>query len=709
MKGLFQPRRPVWSLLLWIGALLSVSLAVASCGGDGERGNVTDHTGSDTAEAFVPAIVSAEGFTLNGTELTAVVENSKTIWRLKTAIDVTPDSEWEVYLDEACTQAVKNKTLELQEGENLFYILVSGKGVDVKYTLRVTREKTLYQVRFFSNGGSFVETQSLHAGETAVSAVPVREGWRFLGWHQVNGEIYDFTSPITEDLHLVAYWEKTSSSSGISNTQLVSFASSSAAINIVWKDNANRQGTRPDQVICVLTRTAGEVSERFRVIVRENDVQWEDAEANGLTAQGVSVACGAGKWTVKITGLPEKASDGTPYTYCFYQESEPEGYSSLQSGTSVVNTAEGFQAEQDDFAWLTTANGRLYDGAGNVVVLKGVVTVNVGTQRFANTTSLSALNALRSIGVNCIRCTVQLENGSYAYVYTDNNRTEPTSENVKASLIAQLKTAIDNASALGMYCIVDWGVLKENPNLYVEEAEAFFREMAQTYADNPYVLYEVCNEPVANWGNQNGDSTSIRVYAEKMIGIIRACGAYNVVIVAPNHSATALSVYSEADAPSDDPVDDPIRMELAYNVAYTFHCYPYNYAYWDESKLQWSYSWKLRDALNAGYTVITTEMSPCDGTLTNPDAEAYDMGETAKYINLYLENDMSFCYFRFYSPHFTISTYTETAMFVPHIDLSKGLWTVDDLTTCGKWFYDLCTADGVIHKADFDAERVKPD
>lgn len=159
-----------------------------------------------------------------------------------------------------------------------------------------------------------METQSLHAGETAVSAVPVREGWRFLGWHQVNGEIYDFTSPVTDDLHLVAYWEKTSSSSGISNTQLVSFASSSAAINIVWKDNANRQGTRPDQVICVLTRTAGEASERFRVIVRENDVQWEDAEANGLAAQGVSVACGAGKWTVKLTGLPEKASDGTPYT-----------------------------------------------------------------------------------------------------------------------------------------------------------------------------------------------------------------------------------------------------------------------------------------------------------------------------------------------------------------------------------------------------------
>ena len=122
-----------------------------------------------------------------------------------------------------------------------------------------------------------------------------------------------------------------------------------------------------------------------------------------------------------------------------------------------MNTAEGFQAEQDDFAWLTTANGRLYDGAGNVVVLKGVVTVNVGTQRFVNTTSLSALNSLRSIGVNCIRCTLQLENGSYAYVYTDNNRKEPTPESVKTSLIAQLKNAIDNASALGMYCIVDWG------------------------------------------------------------------------------------------------------------------------------------------------------------------------------------------------------------------------------------------------------------
>ncbi len=696
---------------LFAGAVLLFALALAVCACKEQSANATETTAGGEQGSAVPvqpAILSAKGFLLEGQTLSASVDNGKTLWRLRTVIEVNNGSAWELYYDESCTQPVENKSVELQEGENLFYILVTRGNAHMKYTVRILREESLYQVRFFSNGGNFVATQSLRRGETAAASVPVRQGWSFQGWHLMSGEAYDFTNPVSEDVNLVAYWTKTSAGSYISDTAMVRYETSSAAINVVWKDNANLRSTRPESLVCVLTRTAGEQSVDYRVVLREASAQWEN-EDNGLAAEGIALAPGAGNWTVKITGLPDKTPDGANCTYTFRQEEAPGGYSMLQSGTSVINTAEDFQASDDAYAWLTTANGRLYDGAGNVVVLKGAVTVNVGTQRFANTTSLSSLNALRSIGVNCIRCTVQLENGTYAYVYTDNNRSQPTSETTRASLLSQLKTAIDNASALGMYCIVDWGVLKADPNDYTEAAQELFRSLAQSYAGNPYVLYEVCNEPVASWGNQNGDDDSIRVYAEKMIRLIRSYGAANIVIVAPNRSATALSEYSASSAPSDDPVDDPIQMELAYNVAYTFHCYPYNYAYWKEDKLQWSYSWKLRDALESGYTVITTEMSPCDGTLNNPDAQIYDIGEAAKYWNLYLENDMSFCYFRFYSPHFTASTYTETAMFVPRIDLSKGMWTVDDLTVCGRWFYDLCTADGFIQRADFDAERVKPD
>ncbi len=67
-----------------------------------------------------------------------------------------------------------------------------------------------YQVSFI-NDGKLVDTQLLK--EHDIVSVPddlSRDGYNFLGWY-LNDEKYDFNTPITSDLKLIAKWESTSS------------------------------------------------------------------------------------------------------------------------------------------------------------------------------------------------------------------------------------------------------------------------------------------------------------------------------------------------------------------------------------------------------------------------------------------------------------------------------------------------------------------
>ena len=81
---------------------------------------------------------------------------------------------------------------------------------------------TYYDVSFDSNGGTAVDTQkNVQYGTTATKPEnPTREGYRFLGWFTKDGKAFDFSTPITGDITLVARWAtKTSGgSSGSSDT-----------------------------------------------------------------------------------------------------------------------------------------------------------------------------------------------------------------------------------------------------------------------------------------------------------------------------------------------------------------------------------------------------------------------------------------------------------------------------------------------------------
>ncbi len=64
-----------------------------------------------------------------------------------------------------------------------------------------------HSVVFDSNGGSFVRTQTIKHGDQAIDEITYRDGYNFLGWY-LNGVKYDFDTPVTAKITLVAKWKK---------------------------------------------------------------------------------------------------------------------------------------------------------------------------------------------------------------------------------------------------------------------------------------------------------------------------------------------------------------------------------------------------------------------------------------------------------------------------------------------------------------------
>ena len=74
-------------------------------------------------------------------------------------------------------------------------------------TLKATWEIAKYTVTFNSNGGSNVTSQTVNYNTTATNpTAPTKTGYTFKGWI-LNGNSYDFTTPVTSNITLTASWE----------------------------------------------------------------------------------------------------------------------------------------------------------------------------------------------------------------------------------------------------------------------------------------------------------------------------------------------------------------------------------------------------------------------------------------------------------------------------------------------------------------------
>jgi len=142
------------------------------------------------------------------------------------------------------------------------------------------------------------------------------------------------------------------------------------------------------------------------------------------------------------------------------------------------------------------------------------------------------------------------------YVNEDGYTTNP------AAFTAKVNDLVDQAEARGMYAIIDFHTLTPgDPNVNLDNAKTFFKNVATRNAAKKNVIYEIANEP-------NGVSwEQIRTYANQVIPVVRAADSDAVVIVG-TRGWSSLGVSNGSS--SAEIVANPVAFS---NIMYTFHFY----------------------------------------------------------------------------------------------------------------------------------------
>ena len=208
---------------------------------------------------------------------------------------------------------------------------------------------------------------------------------------------------------------------------------------------------------------------------------------------------------------------------------------------------------------------------------------------------------------------------------------------------------IDEAIANDMYVLVDWHILNDNnPHMHRDEAKAFFELVTERYADEPAVLYEICNEP-----NSGTTWLDIYNYANYIIPTIRAKSPDSIVIVGtPEYDRAIL---------------DPLTQLLEYkNVMYALHFYATSHT--DGMRRN------LRYALMEGLPVFVTEC----GLSEDSGDGTVDYRSASLWFKIMNHNNVSYAVW-------SLSNKDEaSAMFKPTY-MPPAIPRDKDLTAVGKW------------------------
>ena len=273
----------------------------------------------------------------------------------------------------------------------------------------------------------------------------------------------------------------------------------------------------------------------------------------------------------------------------------------------------------------------LTDQSGSPVVLHGMSTH--GMQWFGQFANAGAFHSLAARGANLVRIAMYTEQDGYL---------------ANPGLKDAVFTAMDAAIAEDMYVILDWHILNDsNPLTHEDAASAFFAEAAQRYANQPAVLYEICNEP-------NGGTTwdeDIKPYAESVIPVIRQQSPNAVIIVGtPCWS-------QEINKAAQNPLDFS-------NVMYACHFYAKTHGQW------------LRDRIDSvraqGVPVFISEW----GTSAADGNGGIDAGASAEWLQFMADRGLSWA-------NWSLCDKDEASAALNPGASPNGGWSDDDLSPSG--------------------------
>jgi len=194
---------------------------------------------------------------------------------------------------------------------------------------------------------------------------------------------------------------------------------------------------------------------------------------------------------------------------------------------------------------LRVEGTQIVNQSGEAIQLRGMS--SHGLQWYPEYINYRALVTTKEYGANLFR----------AAMYADSNLNGYSQDEESAAYNKMmLYNTIENGLAADMYVIADWHLLEnENPLSLVDKAIPFFDELSRYYADEPGVIYEICNEP-------NGDTTwdDIKTYANMVIPVIRKNAPDAIIIVGTPEYSSALQ--------------EAMAVPLSYhNIMYSYHYY----------------------------------------------------------------------------------------------------------------------------------------
>ena len=294
--------------------------------------------------------------------------------------------------------------------------------------------------------------------------------------------------------------------------------------------------------------------------------------------------------------------------------------------------------------WLQVKGTGLCNETGEPVVLRGMSTH--GLQWYGQYANARSVQNTAEYGANVFRVAMYTGEGGYL----------SQSEAIGRKAYEAVDAAIEN----DMYVILDWHILSDgDPMSHVLEAETFFAQAAERYADVPNVLYEICNEPNGNvtW------SGNVKPYAQRIVSVIREKSPKGVILIG---SPTWSQDIHLAAA-------DPVEGE---NLMYTLHFYA------------GTHGKDLRDrmdrALSDGLPLFVSEW----GTSRADGSGGVFFEESERWLEFLDQRGISWC-------NWSLCDKNETsAALKPGTSPERG-WTEEDLTESGRFVFSQMSIEAI--------------
>lgn len=247
-------------------------------------------------------------------------------------------------------------------------------------------------------------------------------------------------------------------------------------------------------------------------------------------------------------------------------------------------------------------------------------------------------------GCEVVRCSYGIQDSGVPYSRTDE---------------ALIEDVIEAAIDRGVYVIVDWHSHGAHRN--VDEAIAYFGQLARKYGEYDNVIFEIFNEPVnAHW-------KQIKNYAVQVIAEIRRHSDNLIIVGTPTWSQEVL-------AAANDPIEDE-------NIAYTLHFYA------------GTHKQSLRDAgtmaLEAGIPLFVTEW----GSVASDGNGAVDKASTEEWFRWMDENNISSCNWAINDKNETSSIFLKDDELSPTGEYITGL--IKERTDRSQWRGPLAVLFGI--------------